>query len=167
MDIKNTFLPAWSHGLQCLKSILNKAEQHAEAQGYDAEVLLNTRLAPDMFPMIKQVQIACDLVARAGARLSGSELPSYPDNETSFAELRQRIDSVLDYVAGLDAAGFEGAAQREVEIPVGGGNTQAMPGGQYVFSFVIPNLYFHLTTAYNLLRHNGVPLGKRDFLLPG
>lgn len=167
MDIKSAFIPSWCHSLQCLKSILVKAEAHAKANDFDSERLLETRLFPDMFPLTKQVQIACDLVARAGARLSGVELPSYPDNETTVAQLQQRIDSVINYVSSLDASGFEGALNREVEIPVGGGNTQTMPGQQYLLNFVIPNLYFHITTSYNLLRTNGVSLGKRDFLMPG
>ncbi len=166
MTIKNTFIPAWTHSLECLKSILNKAEAHADKHAYAAEILLQTRLFPDMFPLLKQVQIACDLVARAGARLSQAELPVYPDNETDMAGLQQRIDSVINYVSSLDEAAFEGAETRMVEIPVGGGNTQTMPGQQYLLSFVIPNLYFHLTTVYNLLRGNGVQLGKRDFLMP-
>jgi len=166
MSLYPITIPAWSHSLRCLKGFLQKAQQHAEASGYDAETLLNSRLIADLFPLLKQVQLARDLVARGGARLSQAELPSFPDDETTFEALYARIDQVLDYVATLDAEAFAGAETREVEVPAG---DQVMPmsGQQYVTSFVIPNLYFHITTAYNLLRSNGVPLGKFDFLVPG
>jgi len=101
------------------------------------------------------------------ARLSQAELPEFADDEVSIADLQDRIDSTLSYLSGLNANDFADAADREVEVPVGGGNTMKMSGGQYVQGFVIPNLYFHTTTTYNLLRSNGVPLGKRDFLVAG
>jgi len=167
MNIYEAFIPAWSNTLSCLKNILGKAQSHADAQSYDSGVLINNRLFPDMFPLVKQVQIACDMVARGAARLSQAELPEFADDEVSIADLQDRIDSTLSYLSGLNANDFADAADREVEVPVGGGNTMKMSGGQYVQGFVIPNLYFHTTTTYNLLRSNGVPLGKRDFLVAG
>ena len=167
MSMYNNTIPAWSNSLRCLKGFLQKAEQHAESNGFASENLLNSRLFADMFPLIKQIQIACDLVARGGARLSQAELPSFPDDETTFDQLYARIDNVLDYVNQLDADTFEGAENREVEVPAGGDRVATMSGQRYVLGFIIPNLYFHITTAYNILRTNGVPLGKYDFLVPG
>ena len=167
MSLYAVTVPAWAHSLRCLKSFLSKAEQHAEVEGYAPENLLNHRLFPDMFPLLKQVQIACDLVARGGARLSQMDLPSFPDEENSFADLHVRIDNVLKYLEQLQEQRFEGAESLTLDIPAGGDQTMQMTGQQYVTSFVIPNLYFHITTAYNLLRNSGVPLGKYDFLVPG
>ncbi len=165
MDIYNSLLPAWTNNVKCLKSVCRKAEHHALHQEYDPEVLLLARLFPDMFPFIRQVQVVSDLYSRAGARLSQSELPSFSDDETSFEDLYSRLDRTLIFVDGLDEAGFAGAESRELEIPFGGDTTRIMSGEQYITGFVIPNLYFHLTTAYNILRANGIPLGKRDFLI--
>lgn len=164
MHIYDITIPAWTNSLKCLKAILAKAQAHASEQGYDSDVLLSMRLYPDMFPLSRQVQIACDLVARGGARLSQSELPSFADDETTIDQLQQRVDKALAFVGQLNRDDFEGSEERELEIPAGGDNTMTLTGQQYVVAFVAPNLYFHMATAYNLLRTNGVPLGKRDFL---
>lgn len=165
MHIYDITIPAWTNSLNCLKAILAKAKAHATEQGYDPDVLLSLRLFPDMFPLSRQVQIACDLVARGGARLSNSELPSFADDETTLEQLEQRVDKALAFIADLNADDLEGSEERELEIPAGGDNTMTLTGRQYVVAFVAPNLYFHMTTTYNLLRGNGIPLGKRDFLM--
>ena len=166
MDLYSITVPTLQHGLACLKSIVQKAGKHAESCGYEPDNLLSLRFFPDMFTLPKQIQIACDLATRAGARLSGQPLPSFADDETTLTQLVARIDASLEYLGNVSRDGFKGAEEREVEIPVGGGNTQVMPAPRYVTGFLLPNFYFHLTTAYNLLRSNGVPLGKRDFLVP-
>ncbi len=160
----HTLTPAWINSLRCLHSILGKAQAHAKQANFDPGALFDARLFPDMFAFPRQVQIATDVVARAGARLTQQELPNFPDTETSFAALQARCEKAIEYIGSLSPDAFEGAEERMIDVPVGGGNTMPMSGGQYVYTFVIPNFYFHLTTAYNLLRTNGVPLGKRDFL---
>lgn len=166
MNLYSLTIPTLQHGLCCLKSILHKAAKHADASDYDPDNLLTLRFAPDMFGLPKQIQIACDLATRAGARLSGAELPSFADDEASLSDLIARIDASLEYLAKISEDSLDGAEAREVDIPVGGGNTQTMPVPRYITGFLLPNFYFHLTTTYNLLRSNGVPLGKRDFLVP-
>ena len=150
-------------GLGSLDAILTKAEAHATAKGYDPANLLNARLAPDMFNLLRQVQIACDMAKSGAARLAGVEVPSHPDTETTFAELHARIAKVLAYVGGLDRAAIDGAADRQVVVPLRDRKLE-FKGCDYLVGWVLPNLYFHLTTAYAILRHNGVELGKKDFL---
>lgn len=166
MSLHQDVLPGWIHSLRCLHSILGKAEQHADEHGIEPSVLLGLRLFPDMFPLSAQVQISCDLIARATARLCDQALPSHPDTETTIVELRDRIILVVAQCESVDETALFATEGQMLEIPVGRDATQPMTVEQYVFRFVTPNLYFHLTTAYNLLRSNGVPLGKRDFLIP-
>ncbi|ULQ47616.1 DUF1993 domain-containing protein [Flagellatimonas centrodinii] len=156
-------VPPLSRALQNLKTVLGKAAAHAEAQGWDAAVLLQARLFPDMFPLVRQVQIATDMAKGCGARLTGAEVPSWPDDEIDFAGLQARIDRACELLAGLDPTAFDGAADRAITLKTPRGEL-AFTGLSYLQGFVLPNVYFHCTTAYNLLRHNGVPLGKRDFL---
>jgi hypothetical protein len=155
--------PAFNRGLKALSAVLSKAEEHAAQRKIDPAVLIGARLFPDMLPFARQCQIACDFTVRTMARLSGGEPPAFPDTETSFAELRQRIERALDYVNGFEAARIDGSEERAISIP-GRGETMTFTGTSYLLGFVLPNFYFHLATAYDILRHNGVEIGKRDFL---
>jgi hypothetical protein len=152
--------------LGALGGILKKGADHAAHLKLPEEVLLNYRLFPDMFPLTRQVQIATDQLTRGAARLSGTDLPSFPDVENSFAALIERTRKADAYVQAASAEAMDKRADTTISIPVGGGQEMPMTCLQYLTSFVFPNLYFHSATAYNILRHNGVVLGKRDFLRP-
>ena len=160
--------PVFVQGLSALSNVLNKAQAHAAARKIDPAVLAAARLAPDMLPLVKQVQIACDFAKGAMARLAGEEVPSWPDSEKTFDDLKGRIRKTLDYVQTFKAARIDGSEQREVKLKVAG-NDISMRGQAYLLHFVLPNFLFHATTAYAILRHNGVELGKRDFMgqVPG
>jgi uncharacterized protein len=149
--------------LAALSAILAKAEAHCEAKGIKPEALLSFRLYPDMFPFTRQVQLACDFAARAAARLAGAEPKSFPDTETTFAELQARIAAARDYIGSFPASAHDGAATRPVTIRMRGQDV-TMPGVEYLTLYSLPQVYFHATTAYNILRHNGVEIGKRDFM---
>lgn len=150
--------------LRLIDTWLDKAEAHAKERSFDPNVLLQARLAPDQFPLVKQVQATCDVAKLAAARLTGKEAPAHPDTETTIAELRARIQSVLGFLGTLTAADFEGAASRTVTQPRWEG--RIMTGPDYFLEHGLPNFYFHLTHTYALLRHNGVSVGKRDYLGP-
>lgn len=152
--------------LGALGGILKKGADHATAHKLPEEVLLNFRLFPDMFPLTRQVQIATDQVTRGAARLAGTDLPSFPDVETSFAQLIDRAARANAYVQGASSEAIDQRADLMINIPIGGGQELPMTCSAYLAGFVFPNLYFHSATAYNILRHNGVLLGKRDFLRP-
>jgi uncharacterized protein len=154
---------AFSKMLPNLNGILAKAEADAEARKIDPQVFLQARLAPDMLPLTAQIQIATDTAKGAMARLAGVEMPRWPDDEQSFAELRARIDKAIDYVASFSAEQFDGAETRAIELKFPN-VTLNFTGREYLFNFVVPNFYFHVTTAYGILRHNGVALGKPDYL---
>ena len=147
-----------------LSLFLDRAEADAAKRGYDVGVLLSARLAPDMLPLTRQVQLASDSGKSIAARLSGTELPSFPDTETTLPELRERIRKTVDFVAGIDPAKFEGSETRAVEVPRRGSDPLKFDGKDYLIAFGLPNFYFHITTAYAILRHNGVELGKRDYM---
>lgn len=164
MSMSRAAIPSFEIGLNALSAILDKAQAHAEAKRFDPAVLLNTRLFPDMFPLTRQVQIACDQAKNGGARLAGTEPPKHDDNEKTLAELKARIAKTVAFVKTLDAAQIDGAADREITFPLGPENKGHMKGADYLNHFVLPNFYFHLSTAYGILRHCGVELGKRDFL---
>ncbi|MBZ9955998.1 DUF1993 family protein [Mesorhizobium sp. BR1-1-15] len=153
----------FSARLKALSSVLSTAEQNAGERKIDPQVFLTARLAPDMFALTRQVQIATDHAKGAPSRLAGREVPKYEDNEASFAELHARIAKTLDHLATFSAADLEGSDERIVEVRVGGREV-SMAGLQYLLHLAMPNFYFHLTTAYDILRHNGVPLGKATFL---
>jgi len=142
---------------------LDKAEAHASAKKFDTSVYLSTRLAPDMLPFTKQIQIACDTVKFCVARLAGVEAPKFEDNETTLAELRERINATIAYAKSVPAAQIDGSEEKDITIPRRDGSV-VMKGEAYLKHFVLPNLFFHATTAYALLRHNGVELGKMDYL---
>jgi uncharacterized protein len=149
--------------LRNLSAILDKAEAHAAARKIDPAALTTFRLYPDMFPLARQVQIACDTAKGAVARLAGVEVPKHEDTEQSFAELKGRIAKTLEFIESVPAAKLDGADAREVTIRQRGQDVK-MSGLQYLLAAAQPNLYFHVATAYNILRHNGVELGKKDFL---
>lgn len=151
------------HGLRALSSLLDKARAHAAAAGFDANVLCTTRLFPDMLPLSRQVQIATDMSKGGAARLAGVEVPKWDDNETTLDDLQARINKALAYLAAFTPAQFEAAASRAIEVKTPSRSYQ-FNGQDFLSKWSLPNFYFHLTTAYNLLRHNGVPLGKMDFL---
>ena len=144
---------------------LDKAEAHAQAKKFDASVYLSARLAPDMLPFVRQIQIACDAVKFGVARLAGVEAPKFEDNEASIADLRARIRKTLDYIGSVPAAQIDGTDDKDIVVPRRDGS-MTLKGEAYLKQFVLPNFFFHVTTTYALLRHNGVDLGKSDFLGP-
>ena len=146
-----------------LSAILGKASAYADQKKFDVSVLLNARLAPDQFPFIRQVQITCDTAKAYVAKLTGKEAPKHEDTEQSFAELKARIAKTLQFVDGFKPAQLEGSDEREVTIRQRGQDVR-MTGLDYLLAVAQPNFYFHVATAYNILRHNGVEIGKRDFL---
>ncbi len=156
-------VPAFNQTLTALSAILDKAAAHATARKIDPTVFLTARLAPDMFAFTRQVQIACDFAKNTMARLSGAEPPKFPDDEASFDALKARIAKTLDYVNGYKAAQIDGSEDRDITFPVGG-QPMTFKGQAYLVHFALPNFYFHATAAYAILRHNGVELGKRDFM---
>lgn len=156
-------IPAFIRALANLRQVLQKGEEHAKAKNVSDAVLLQTRLIPDMFPLIKQVQIACDMAARGAARLAGVEPQSFPDTETTLAEAYARIDAAIACLEGFQSAQFDGSAERIVAYPHGRGELR-MSGLDYLQHYTLPNIYFHCTTAYNILREAGAPIGKTDFL---
>jgi uncharacterized protein len=164
MSMSNASIPVFEIGLNTLSELLDKAEAYAEAKRIDPTVLLNTRLFPDMFPLTRQVQSACDQAKNGGARLASIAPPRYEDTEKTVAELRKRIAKTIAFLKTLDAGSINAAADREITFPLGPKRQGHMRGADYLNHFVLPNFYFHLTTAYDILRHCGVELGKRDFL---
>jgi uncharacterized protein len=156
-------IPPLKLTLSNLAHILKKGEAYAEAKKIEPAVLLGARLFPDMYPLTRQVQIATDMSKGAAARLAGVEIPSYEDNETTFAELQARIEKTLAFISSVTPAQFEGAEKRNIELMVRK-HKMEFSGQDYLLKWVMPNVYFHVTTAYDILRHNGVELGKPDFL---
>jgi hypothetical protein len=146
-----------------LSTFLDKAEAFATAKKIEAAVLLNSRLAPDMLPLTRQVQIASDMAKGAAARLSGTEVPKFEDDESTIAELKARIAKTLAFVNGVDAAKFGGSEDRDVTLQTRTGDRH-FKGLNYLRDYVLPNVYFHTTVTYAILRHNGVELGKNDFI---
>ncbi len=156
-------VPPLARSLTNLSGILAKAATHAEARGIDPAVLLQARLYPDMFPLVRQVQIATDIARRGLARLAGVESTAMADNEASFEELIGRIEATLTSLEGFLPEQIDGTETKPIELPIRG-ETLRFSGQSFLLFFVLPNVYFHVTTAYDILRHNGVELGKRDFL---
>ncbi|WP_454782828.1 DUF1993 domain-containing protein [Legionella sp. WA2022007384] len=156
-------IPVFIRMLNNLLSILAKASQYAEAKKIDPAVLINARLAPDMFALARQIQIASDTAKGCGARLAEMEIPSYADTETTFAELHERITKTIQFLKSINKDKFNGCEDRQIVLKARGKDIH-FTGQDYVLSFVIPNFYFHVTTAYDILRHNGLEIGKMDFL---
>jgi hypothetical protein len=155
--------PRFINTLNNLSAILDKAAAHAEARKIDPLVLTGSRLFPDMFPLARQVQIACDAAKGAMARLGGVENPKHEDTEKTFDELKARIAKTIAFVKTVTAAQVDGSEDKPIALKVGGRDL-TFTGMQYLLGFAQPNFYFHVTTAYNILRHNGVEIGKNDFL---
>ena len=158
-------IPPIIRALENLSRILDKAVAHTKAEDKSLDTLLEARLAPDMHPFPRQIQIASDVAKMGAARLAGVEPPSYPDEEKTFPELQQRIAKTIAYLKGFQPEQFEGAESRTVVLKFPGGE-MSFSGRDYLNGFVLPNLYFHITTAYALLRHNGINIGKMDYLGP-
>ncbi|KQZ31966.1 hypothetical protein ASD50_14660 [Mesorhizobium sp. Root552] len=156
-------VPVFAARLKALSGVLEAAEKNAVERKIDPRTFLTSRLAPDMFTLARQVQIATDHAKGAPSRLAGRDVPKYEDNEASFAELQTRIAKVGEHLSSFSAADIEGSEDRVIELKVGG-RELSMSGSQYLLNFAMPNFYFHLTTAYGILRHYGVPLGKIMFL---
>jgi hypothetical protein len=161
-------VPVFVQQLEALSTVLDKAEAHAAARKIDPAVLLSARLFPDMFPLVRQVQIACDFAKGASARLAGVEVPAWEDNERSFGDLRTRIRRTIEFIGMLKPAQIDDSERRTITIKIAG-KPVTFEGQPYLVNFALPNFYFHATVAYAILRHNGVELGKRDFVgkVPG
>ena len=159
----NTSVPVFQKMLGNLSIILDKAETHATARKIDPAALLQSRLFPDMFTFTKQIQIACDFAKGATARLGGVDVPKFDDNEASFADLKSRITKTLAFIATVPSLKIEGSEGKTISVTMGG-KPYTYDGLTYLNHVVMPNFYFHLTTAYALLRHNGVEIGKYDFI---
>jgi uncharacterized protein len=164
VSMHSASVPLFRQMLGSLRNLLDKAEAHAAAHKFEPAVLLQSRLYPDMFPLLRQVQIAADFAKGICARLADVPVPSHPDTEQTFDELRARIDGTLEFIGGLAPSAFEGGEAREIVLRPGTPNERRFDGQQYLFAYGLPQFFFHMTTAYALLRHNGVVIGKRDFM---
>ena len=164
VSIQHVAVTSITRGLKNTAALLDKAKAHAEAAGANPDDYVAARLFEDMLPLSGQIQRVSDTAKGAVARLTGVDAPAMADDETSFADLQARIAKTLAFVESVPAASFDGAAEREVTVPAGPSMTLGFTGLDYLLEFVIPNFNFHVVTAYDILRHKGVPLGKRDFL---
>jgi hypothetical protein len=156
-------VPVFSRMLENLSAILAKGAAHAEAKKIDPAIFINARLAPDMFALARQVQIASDAAKGCVARLAGAEVPSYPDTESTFPELEARVAKTIAFVKGFTAAQVDGSEERAVTLKIRGEDVK-FRGQDYLFKLALPNFFFHVTTTYDILRHNGVEVGKLDYL---
>jgi len=164
ISMSSASLPVFKAMLGNLSHILDKAEAHAEARKFDAAALLQFRLAPDMLPFTRQVLIACDAAKNGVARISGVEAPRFEDTESTFAELKARIQKTLDYLGTVPNESVDGTEEKELTIPIGRDKTRIMKAEAYLKHWALPNFFFHITMAYAILRNNGVELGKSDYL---
>jgi hypothetical protein len=164
LSLHTASVPVFTQLLGGLSDVLAKAAAHAAERKIEPDALLQSRLFPDMFPLLRQVQIACDFAKSVSARLAGAEVPAWEDSEKTFDELQARIRRTLDFIAGLDAAAFEGAATREIVLRPGTPKERRLDGQAYLLAYGLPQFFFHVTTSYALLRHGGVEIGKRDFM---
>jgi hypothetical protein len=163
LSMYDVSVPVLIRGLKNLSGLLDKGLASAEARKIDPSVLLNARLAPDMHPLSRQVQIASDSAKGAVSRLAGTEAPSWPDTETTFPELQARIKTTIDYLEGFKPEQINGAEDRTIKMNLGGGE-MPFSGRDLLLGFGLPNFFFHVVTAHDILRHNGVDIGKRDYL---
>ena len=163
LSMSQASIPVFITGLNALTAILDKAEALVAEKKIDPAAFLHSRLAPDMFDFTRQVQVVTDQARRGAARLAGVEAPSYQDNETTLGQLKARLAKTVAYLKTLDAKAVDAAADRDIKFPAGPRSAQ-MKGDDYLNHYLLPNYYFHLTTAYDLARHAGVQIGKRDFL---
>lgn len=157
-------IPVFRQMLGALSDVLGKASAHAVERKIEPQALLQARLFPDMFPLLRQVQIATDFARSVSARLAGVEVPAVADGEQDFAALQQRIAATLSFIDGLEPAAFDGSERREIVLRPGTPKERTLSGQAYLLSYGLPQFFFHVTTAYALLRHNGVEIGKRDFM---
>lgn len=163
MSLYEIAVPKFTRSLKALRNVLAKGEAHCKEHNIDQGVLVNGRLYPNMFPLKKQIQIATDSARRGCGQITGKEVPVIEDTEETFAELINRVDAAITYVEGFEPGDFEGAENAEIELPLSTG-TIKLSGTDFLLSFAIANFSFHYVTAYNILRHNGVVLGKMDYL---
>ena len=157
-------VPVFQQMLAALSGVLAKSEAHAAERKIEPAALLQSRLFPDMFPLARQVQIACDFAGSVSARLAGAEVPAYEGGGDTFTNLQQRIEATLAFIGGLDAAAFEGSETRELVLRPGTPKERRIGGQAYLLAYGLPQFFFHVTTAYDLLRHNGVEIGKKDYM---
>ena len=157
-------VPVFKQLLTATKSILAQAREHADARSIDPDALLQARLYPDMFPLVKQVQVAADFARGISARLAGVEVPVHEGKERSFADLDQLLTQTLGFLDSLDASAFEGRETAEIVLRPGTPKEKKLSGQSYLSNYGLPQFIFHVTTAYAILRHNGLPVGKRDFM---
>ena len=157
-------IPVIRQMLGGLSDVLAKAEAHAAARKIDPAALLHARLFPDMFALARQVQIACDFAKSVPSRLAGVDVPTYEDSEQSFEQLRARIARTLTFIDGLDPASFDGSEQREIVLRPGTPKERTISGQAYLLNYGLPQFFFHVATAYALLRHSGVEIGKKDYM---
>lgn len=163
LSMYQAFIPPITHSLTNLIAVLEKGLAYAEAKKIDPSVLLNSRLFPDMLPLTRQIHIATDGAKGGAARLAGQTPPVYEDNETTFAELIARLKKTIDYLNSFTPAQIDGSEAKDISLKIGA-HEMKFAGQAYLLGFVLPNVYFHVTTAYNILRHNGVEIGKQDYL---
>jgi hypothetical protein len=159
-----TSVPIFVQFLTSLSAVLDKAAAYAEAKKVEPAVLLNTRLAPDMFPLVRQVRAATDHAISACGRLAGADMPSFSDTEATIPELKDRIAKTIDFLKSLKPAQIDGSEDKEIKIKFPSGATREFTGQSLLLTGSLPNFYFHCTTAYDILRHCGIELGKRDFI---
>jgi hypothetical protein len=164
ITVQAATVDVFANSLNSLSALLEKALANATARKFEPSVLFNARLAPDMFALSRQVQIACDLAKNSVSRLAALEPPRFEDNEKTFEELRTRIARTIDYMKGIPASAFEGSEDRDLKVPAGPDKFLDFKGLDFLQRWAIPNVFFHITTAYAILRHNGVDIGKRDFI---
>ena len=163
LSLYETSVPALKRSLRALSTIHGKAAEYAASRKIDPGVLLNARLYPDMFPLVRQIQIASDLAKGCAARLGQVDIPSYADDETSFDALQQRIGRTLDFIDSVDAAAIDASEDATIVLKLREREV-TFTGKTYLLGWVLPNFYFHAATAYDILRHNGLEIGKKDFL---
>lgn len=162
--IYTSSIPVFKQMLGGLQTVLHKAQAHAADKKMDPNAFLQARLFPDMFPLLRQVQVASDFAKSVSARLAGVEVPKTEDNEQTFEQLQTRIETVLAFINSLDAAKFDDAATREIVTQAGTPKEKRFTGQSYLLNYGLPHFFFHTTTAYAVLRHNGVEVGKKDYI---
>jgi hypothetical protein len=165
ITLSTACLPFFTQFLGNLRHLLVKAQADVAARGYDEQALIQYRLAPDMLPFKTQICIACDAAKLCVARITGLDAPKYDNTETTLAELVQRIDNTVAWLKTVPASAIDGQEDKEVTFPVGKTGTRTLTGQAYVLTWALPNVFFHITTAYTILRHNGVVIGKSDYLV--
>ena len=164
ISMYNASVPVFKQMLTALSEVLAKAEAHVAEKNIEPNALLQARLFPDMFPLVRQVQIAADFTKGVTSRLAGVDVPSWPDTEVTFADLQALIAKALDHIGSLNAAQFEGSENKEIVLRPGTPKEKKLVGSAYLQNYGLPQFFFHVTTAYAILRHNGVEIGKRDYM---